>query len=292
MSTFVNALVVFCEGPHDTAFVRMVLKKCMGYTVRNIKFSEMPAPFNKLFETAVNKHFAQDMSLDMTHKFFLPDTCLYKEKSFIFLFNTGGKSKFAKVQELLTEYLPVIKQAQVFPAGANEIANNVKFLFLYDADHEGLDNICQTALKNYGSIDGEVFLESEWTQVNSSSGCICDNKGIFVWGADHNKGTLEDIILPLVNSNAAMTNNIELAKKSLLAMFTWDTDNANNQTCVAEYARYQKAVLTVVGQRKKPGASLNVILEQAKLYPEEALVTCGKTQDFVSFLKELLGESA
>ena len=75
----VNLLLVFCEGPNDTAFVRMVMNKLIGFNrMEQLKFSEMPAPFNSLFKNAVKKYTAQDMSLNMVHKFFLPDTVLRK----------------------------------------------------------------------------------------------------------------------------------------------------------------------------------------------------------------------
>jgi hypothetical protein len=64
MSSSVKALLVFCEGPHDAAFVRMVFKKILGFRIARLKFSEMPSPFNALFSTAVQNHAARDMSLD------------------------------------------------------------------------------------------------------------------------------------------------------------------------------------------------------------------------------------
>jgi len=57
-------------------FVDISSKKC-GW-----KFSEYPAPFNQLFKTSMENHAAPDMSLDMAHKFFLPDKILYNEEMF------------------------------------------------------------------------------------------------------------------------------------------------------------------------------------------------------------------
>jgi hypothetical protein len=56
MSKGIDALLIFCEGPHDTAFVRMMLKKLMNYELKVLRFSEMPAPFNALFEQSIRKH--------------------------------------------------------------------------------------------------------------------------------------------------------------------------------------------------------------------------------------------
>jgi len=37
MNTDINALIIFCEGPHDSAFVRMVLKKIMRYSATHLR---------------------------------------------------------------------------------------------------------------------------------------------------------------------------------------------------------------------------------------------------------------
>ncbi len=72
----INTLLVFCEGPHDVAFCRLVFKFCFEINKISWKFSEYPSPFNQLFKASMEKHAAQDMSLDMAHKFFLPDRTL------------------------------------------------------------------------------------------------------------------------------------------------------------------------------------------------------------------------
>ena len=139
MNKDVNALIIFSEGPHDLAYVRMILKNLMDFSVEKLKFSEMPSPFHKLFETAVKTHAAQDMSLDMTHKFFLPDTVLRNDNNIVFLFNCGGKTKYDKVITLLSTYIPLFEEAETFAQGANEITQSVQYLFLYDADADGLE---------------------------------------------------------------------------------------------------------------------------------------------------------
>jgi hypothetical protein len=72
----VTALLAFCEGPHDVAFVRRVLRHNLGFEKVEWRFSEFPAPFNSLFKSSMNRHAARDLSLDMAHKFYLPDHVL------------------------------------------------------------------------------------------------------------------------------------------------------------------------------------------------------------------------
>lgn len=86
MTIDINASLIFCEGAHDVIFVRKLLKLLMNYQDQNIKFSELPSPFNSLFKKSVEKHAADDLSLNMAHKFFLPDFILKRMTSlYVFL---------------------------------------------------------------------------------------------------------------------------------------------------------------------------------------------------------------
>lgn len=81
----IKALLVFCEGSHDVAFVQQVLKLCLGFQKVKWKFREYPSPFNSLFKKSVQDHAAGDLTLDMAHKFFLPDSVLQKSEHLVLL---------------------------------------------------------------------------------------------------------------------------------------------------------------------------------------------------------------
>lgn len=288
MSTEVNALLVFCEGSHDSAFVRMVLKKVIGYQVKRLKFSEMPSPFHKLFETAVKNHAAQDMFLDMTHKFFLPDTILRKNKNIVLIFNCGGKFKYDTIKNLLSDYIPLFEKAKTFAQGAEEVVQSVKYLFLYDSDAEGIDAIIDNLNRNFQQIDNKDFLENSWKNTTSDHGRIAKDKAVFVWGGTPNKGTLEDILMPMFNFTQENETLVDIAKRTMSEMFTWETDHCEEVRSVAELEKYHKAILTTVGQRKNPGASLTVILEHSGLITVDSLKACNITTGFAQFVEEFL----
>lgn len=99
-----DALFVFCEGPHDIAFVVQVLRHVFGFMPAQNDdgnaptFSQYPAPLNNLFQTNVIKHAQRDLSLDMAHKFFLPDMILQHGSRYVLLFHAGGKDNHLPVQ--------------------------------------------------------------------------------------------------------------------------------------------------------------------------------------------------
>jgi hypothetical protein len=286
MSSSVKALLIFCEGPHDAAFVRMVFKKILGFRIEKLKFSEMPSPFNALFSTAVQNHAAQDMSLDMTHKFFLPDSVLRKNEEMAFIFNCGGKTQYDKVRDLLSDYIPLIEQAAIFPNGAEEIVDSVRYLFLYDSDADGLDHTIDNISREFQKVDEKDFVVDAWIDTKSEFGRISNDKAVFVWGGAPDMGTLEDILMPMFDFTEANKPLIARSKQTMNEMFRWDIDHTDSMRAVAEIEKFKKAVLTTVGQRKKPGASLNVILEQADLISDDALRACPITAGFVEFVRE------
>ncbi|RKZ53059.1 MAG: hypothetical protein DRR16_16415 [Candidatus Parabeggiatoa sp. nov. 3] len=194
----INALLVFCEGPHDVAFCRLMFKI-------DWKFSEYPAPFNQLFKTSMENHAAQDMSLDMAHKFFLPDRTLYNEnrKLLVLLFNTGGKSKTDNPKIFLRDFLPLLKQSKVFPGDAKKIVNHCNYLFLYDRDNKEPSNVFSWCQNEFAQIEDEIFISEDFIideENNLAASCLTKTVGVYVFSKSNSLGTLEDILLPLFES--------------------------------------------------------------------------------------------
>lgn len=273
-----KALIIFCEGPHDVAYVRMVLSKLLAFEIKRLKFSEMPAPFNSLFSAAMEKHAANDMRLDMAHKFFLPDSVLHLGGKYVFLFNTGGNDNHEKVRLLLSDFISIFNHAKVFPGGAMEIIDKVKYLFTYDCDEVGIDGAVTMVDREYQQIDGCDFITGSWQPCDCANGKTSGNKAIFVWGSDQNIGTLEDILYPLVEEHAG-----SLFSPALEAIQQIRGNTSLEST--SKSSKFKKAVITVAGQKAKPGSSMNVIVEQSGLITEEVLSSCSKTEDFKEFLR-------
>ena len=62
----------------------------------------------------MQRHAAQDLSLDMAHKFFLPDCVFQKNYFLILVFNAGGSSQVDKVKVLLKKFLTLLAQSATF----------------------------------------------------------------------------------------------------------------------------------------------------------------------------------
>jgi hypothetical protein len=287
MTQSTNALLVFCEGQHDVAYVRMLLQEILEFKIVSLPFKELPSPFHHLFKQSVATHAAGDLSLDMAHKFFLPETILRNKSQFILLYNCGGNTQYDKVRELLSDYLPIIPQARVFAEDAKEIIDHVKYLFLYDADSVGINRILEQVNHEFRVISESNFFDAEWSSSSSDFGRVSGDKAVYVWGERAEQGTLEDILYPMFS--LAQPSLLSKAESAIDDMFTWDVDNPDIVKAVSEISKRKKSVITVIGQKKKPGSSLNVIIDQSKFLRKDTLTNNGPTQDFVRFISEFIG---
>jgi len=71
-----------------------------------------------------------------------------------------------------------------------------------------------------------------------------------------------------------------------LKIFTWKTEQDNAEKRVAEIAKRKKAIITTMGQRKKPGSSMNVV-DQGKLISKEIFIQNNDVKLFVDFVASL-----
>ena len=281
-----KALLVFCEGAHDVAFVKKIMESIFSFERVSWKFSEYPSPFNQLFKSSVDKHAARDMALDMAHKFFLPDQVFKRNNDIVLVFNSGGKDQVSKIKELLSDVVPMLNNASVFLQDATEFVSETKYLFFYDADDLGAERVRNQAFSALEEIvEVERWMLSPWRldTVNPFA-AISDNKAIYIWGETPERGTLEDLLHPIF----AIENSECLARAEhyIDGAFSWDLDSGELKKSVAEVAKRKKAIITAIGQRKKPGSSMNVVLEQAKLISNKALRESQAVSELVVFIEK------
>ena len=291
----VKALLVFCEGPHDVAFVQKVLTLCLGFEKMTWKFSQYPSPFNSLFKMSVQDHAAGDLTLDMAHKFFLPDSVLQKSdhKHLVLLFNSGGSSNIKEVKSLLKGFLSLLEQSSVFPDNSTAIVTQAKYLFIYDADHNGTTKLFKKIKNDFESIDEQstwFFNELNMLSHNHFA-ALADDKAAYIWGENIQTGTLEDILLPMVEKDQK-----EIVEKAINfidnPLFKWETSSTDTQRKIAQISKWKKAVITCVGQKKYSGASLKVIIEDKdkgeKLIKDNTFKDDPKAKDFADFIAEFM----
>ena len=280
--------LIFCEGPHDIAFIRLVLSRCFGFGSVSWKFSEYPAPFNLLFPTKMEQHAGLDLRLDFAHKFFLPDKVLKKDNQLMFLFNIGGASfrneeSEDKVKMFLSEFLTLLSSKAVFPGNAAAMVGDVQYLFTFDADHLGVDKVRRDVLEKLRMIDNKPWFDGDLkTFPDNPFAAECGKKGIYIWAADSQMGTLEDVLMPLFQESRPEL--MEQAESAIDDMFTWDTKAESLIKAVSQTAKRRKSIITLSGQGETPGSSMNVVLDRAKIIDENVFKQNPAVQNFATFL--------
>lgn len=285
-----KALMVFCEGPHDVAFCRLVFGKLLKTEKFEHRFADFPAPLNDLLKTNLENHLLQDMSLDMAHKFFLPDSVLRLEQDnvewLVLLFNCGGKDRIDNPKGFLENYLELSEQAAVFPGNAAKVISESRYLFLYDVDDQQPQQVIEQFARNFAEIAEESWItETPQMLEGFDNAAVSEDKAVYLWSHKNDDGepvvvTLEDIVLPLFQS--AKPELSESAEMFINETFNWD------RSSISAEAKRKKAVITALGQKKKPGGSMNVILEQSKLFKEQHLAESSYVQVFCGFLTQLM----
>jgi len=286
MNGEVTALLAFCEGPHDVAFVRRVLRCSLGFRRVEWPFSEFPAPFNSLFKASMNRHAASDLSLDMAHKFYLPDHVLRRDDRIALLFNSGGKTKWEQTQGFLSKYFDLLDAARIFPEDARSVVTRSLVLFLHDADSEGAETIRGEIKRRFSKIGERDWMTADWDVDADGVAATTLDIGSYVWCGDDGLGTLEDILISI--HRISDVERTDQAEQCLDALFEWETHHHETVRRIAERARRHKGVITLLGQREKPGMSQSVMIGQTQTMKDADFIGDERVAAFAGFMTRFL----
>lgn len=273
-------LLIFAEGPHDVAFIQQIIEKGLNIPVKEkLKICEFPKPLNDYFKYTLDKHLKGDLSLNMAHKFLLPD-CLHINENFnILIFNTGGLSNYKIIKSFLADFLYLLS----IPENDYDFSiENTSFLFTYDADNKTCQNridelnnkIFPITKSDCSMAPGDitdVIMDKKELIYNDFS-AKNDNIYYYIWTLNGTFGTLEDILIPIFqNENLHLLTNVEhFVSENFAPNFPSYTENT--KTGIANKAKRNKAILTIAGQGNDPGSPQSAILKKKNLLANEASV--------------------
>ncbi len=95
---------------------------------------------------------------------------------------------------------------------------------------------------------------------------------------------MENVLLPMFESD--QEEMVFKASKFVDGCFKWETDHENPARKIAETAKRKKTIISCSGQRIKPGSSMNVIIDQAKMISEDTFRKDPEVQRFSKFISE------
>jgi len=284
----IKSTLIFCEGPHDVALICLVLRKFFNAQEFTGKFDELPSPFNRMYLTALENHAKLDLSLEMAHKFFLPDRIFTIDGAYVSIFNSGGKSRGDKINSFIKNLWVMTDNSKVFNNSESGSISHHKYIFIYDADHHNKEAILNEIHSDFSLIGTSSWLTDNWEAYPEEPLSIHtqnDNVAAIIW-CDRNtgKGTLEDVLCECIGDDELFST----AKETIQRLHSWEINSNDDQRKIAETAKMYKATLSLMGQRKKPGGSVNVIIGQSKILDENNLSKSTTINRMVSFLSTFI----
>lgn len=291
MAKFKNVHIFFCEGPHDAAFLALLLRKMLGYSRTQLKISDTPFPFSNIFRTSMINRSAEDLRLDLAKRFFLPDFLLTRNDTLVMIFNSGGTSRRGElVAPFLADTFALGSVSSVFGEGPSSA--NVFYSIFTDADSTGSSLALEQISRDLSLISGQNWLNTEWAAFGDTRAVYQTTSNgpvsAYVWKHWSNDyGTLEDIILECFLNDGEIQQTFDFLDQR----FSWVVqDQSKKKEVIALAAKRLKAAFCIGGQREKPGASLSVILDQTKLFSAEILEKSQSVRDCVKYLELWLNQ--
>ncbi len=285
-----TAHLMFCEGPHDAAFVRLLLRQELGFEQQRLKLSELPYPLANVLKTSFQNRATEDLRLDLARRFFLPEFVLARASTLVLLFSYGGSNRKDSMQPFLDAVFTLlavtgfssIEQTAARPAYA--------YTIFADADTRGEVGTRQLISNEFSKVGDVDWLSAAWVQVNATNAASQATRfghtATYVWrkrSADD--GTLEDLVLECRDGDC----NLQRTLDYLDSRFDWSPPaGATPKQISSQAAARLKAAFCVEGQREKPGGSLAVILGQSNLIGPNELKRSTGVQDCITFLNEWL----
>ena len=132
MASWTEAHLLFCEGPHDVAFLNQV-KKQLGFNQKELQISELPYPIGNVLKQGFLNRAAEDLRLDLAKKFFLPDQVLARKDVLVLLFNYGGSNR----DKSLPPFLAAVFELLNAPAFSEGDSVPLSYVVFADADAAG-----------------------------------------------------------------------------------------------------------------------------------------------------------
>ncbi|NOQ35626.1 MAG: hypothetical protein GQ569_06990 [Methylococcaceae bacterium] len=245
-------IIVICEGAHDIAFLERLLK-INGFKKYKQILNKFPEPFKSWFLELVKSLPLENRKLGYQKPHVnLPVSAWENEEAMIFFHNATGDSHDKEVKDLLNLYqkLPLLDE-DGFPHDNNL---NYRFLIFQDADEKGIKERC-THLSNELEC---VINQAELTLKNNH-----EIGGYIFHNSQSKKGTLEDLLLELINLN-------ELAEQELIMCEEYLKTHQVSENRKQKF-NFNKSLISILGQLQISGVSNAVIIEKIDSLQDDKL---------------------
>lgn len=272
-----KVIAVLCEGPHDVAFLTKLLKLTGLKVCEGTKLKDFPSPMDQILTTEATKANVEELKLSEINYALLPSGVLKNEEdsSFFFLYALGGDSRKDKRNRILSTLMDSVPQK----GEVTELISDTKICIAYflDSDDKGVE-------KRLNEITQEIRIVLDSGEISiTENGQITTFNGLqiggYVFRKDEDRGKLEDILLPLMQTDNEKI--FEDAKNYI------ETHYEVKRVKKKKNFNEDKAIIGIAGQLQKSGTSNNVIISQTDYITLDKVNEDTKCQEIISFFQLL-----
>lgn len=303
MQSIDNITILFCEGPHDTAFLYRILKT-RGYIIYNDILSNLPKIIGDFIESKNKLSEYNQLKLEALKNEFVPYRIMHKDERLILIYALGG-DKDGRADEknkrliILRHYFEDIISNVENPSNygqaftTSEVVDGMKFkynfLFFYDADDNKQKKI---------DIANKYLEKMELDRISLEHQKIHKEKnysfGLYVFSNDEEKGALEDILFSIMKKDnekifdeakSYYDQNFDKERtRRLVTVFEngIPIDKKKNGYEVDE----NKSIISIAGQLQKKGKSNVAIIEDSDYLNLSKIQSEKKLQEIANFIED------
>lgn len=283
MKNYENLVIVVLEGDHDIALLYRVIKT-INKNVNNISsksIKEFPSPVSNILKGAIKNKM--DASLESSIENLMPKPLPFYiidfNSNLILLYGSGGKDKTDFIKKFLIQ--PYKDEFD----GFDKVTLKLNFIFFLDADQNSI-NIRNNFFTDYSEILEIEKDDKESVLIPPNPNSKINKVGIYIFSDIDKKGSLETLILPLIEKSDPNLYNVskEFVEKNYPVLKI-------NQDKIAYELNRGKAIIGVAGQvssTPKSGKSNTVIIKEADIIHDNILDKDINIQSIKEFFNKIL----
>jgi hypothetical protein len=292
-------ILALCEGPHDVAFICKILKSSGFVSNEDTKISDFKPPMGKLLSQEVIKTEVRELNLQQVRQNLLPLSTLQNDSTYVFLYSMGGDGKKNSRKHLLKSLRLSVPESGEITTDRLPKDTQLSLVYFFDADTKGVEARLNEVITEISTV---ITTIPDTAFPNNGSYCTCEGikLGSYIFtGADNDKGKLEDILMPLMQSeNDAIFNNASaylnshyVEERTLplkLSMIDGDVvEDRSTRNGDKDYD-FKKSIIGITGQLQRSGKPNTAYISDTDYLTLAKLKNNQKCQDIIVFFKKFI----
>ncbi len=277
-----NIITVICEGPHDVAFLRQILKASGFESNDACKIVDFPSPINYLLINQLRQSDFGALNLQTAKAGELPAATLIQGPNVIFLFSMGGDTRKDLRNRLVLNLIRSIpNEEEIITKEMLAKDSLLHAVYFFDADKKGVKKrLAEISLELQEVFSG--IAANTLTENGQRIELIAKkfSLGAYIFSQDSTEeGNLEDILLPLMSlENESIFNG---AGSYVDTHF----DQGRAKGDGKKFDR-QKAIIGAAGQLQKSGGGNTELIRETDYLSKEKILANAKCQEIIQFFKQ------